>query len=82
MKLNTKKREMKAKLDPLKIMGLIKRVVKIQDIRLGKIKGHICTDMIIKLKENKRNIELFTNKHKVVTMLIHIGNDQGPLENL
>jgi hypothetical protein len=63
-------------------MGLIKRVVKIQDIRLGKIKGHICIDMRIKLKENRRNIELFTNKHKVVTTFIHIGDDQGPLENL
>jgi hypothetical protein len=63
-------------------MGLIKRVVKFQDIILGKIKGHICTDMRIKLKEKRRNIELFTNKHKVITMLIHIGNDQGPSENL
>jgi hypothetical protein len=48
---NIKKREMKAKHDPLRIMGLIKRVVKIQDIKLGKIQGHICIDMKISSKK-------------------------------
>jgi hypothetical protein len=56
--------------------------MKIQNIRLGKIGDHIYTNRRIKLTENRRNIKLFTNKHKVVTTFIHVGNDQGPLESL
>jgi hypothetical protein len=56
--------------------------MKLQDIRLGKIGDHICTNRRIKLRENRRNIELFTNKHKIVTTFIHVGNNQGPLETL
>jgi hypothetical protein len=69
-------------LNTFKIMSLIKREMKFQNIRLGKIGDHICTNRRIKLRENKRNIKLFTNKHKVVTTFIHVSNDQGPLENL
>jgi hypothetical protein len=79
---STKKQETTATLNSIKIMSLIKREMKFQDIRLGKIGDHICTNRRIKLRENKRNIELFTNKHKVVTTFIHGGIDQGPLENL
>jgi hypothetical protein len=63
-------------------MSLIKREMKFQNIRLGKIGDHICTNRRIKLRENRRNIKLFTNEHKVVTTFIHISNDKGPLENL
>jgi len=62
--------------------GLIKREMKFQDIRLGKIGDHICTNRRIKLRENRRNIELFTNKHKIVTTFMHVGNNQGQLETL
>jgi hypothetical protein len=63
-------------------MSLIKREMKFQNIRLGKIGDHKCTNRRIKLRENRRKIKLFTNKHKVVTTFIHISNDKGPLENL
>jgi hypothetical protein len=56
--------------------------MKFQNIRLGKIGDHICTNRRIKLRENRRNIKLFTNKHKVVTKFIHVSNDKGMLENL
>jgi hypothetical protein len=78
----TKNRETRATHNTFKIMSLIKREMKFQNIRLGKIGDHICTHRRIKLKENRRNIKLFTNKHKVVTTFIHVGNDKGPLENL
>jgi hypothetical protein len=73
---STKKRETRATLNTFKIMSLIKREMKFQNIRLGKIGDHICTNRRIKLRENR------TNKHKVVTTFIHVGNDQEPLENL
>jgi hypothetical protein len=79
---STKKQETRATLNTCKIMSLIKREMKSQDIRLGKIGDHICTKRRIKLRGNRRNIELFTNKLKVVTTFIHGANDQGPLENL
>jgi hypothetical protein len=79
---STKKQETRATLNTIKIMSLIKREMKFQDIRLGKIGDHICTNRRIKLRENRRNIELFTNKQKVVTTFTNVGNDQGPLENL
>jgi hypothetical protein len=79
---STKKQETRATLNTIKIMNLIKREMKFQDIRLAKIGDQICTNRRIKLRENRRNIEQFTNKHKVVTTFIHVGNDQGPLENL
>jgi hypothetical protein len=41
--------------------------MKFQNIRLGKIGDHISTNRRIKLRENRRNIKLFTNKHKVDT---------------
>jgi hypothetical protein len=72
----------KGPLNTFKIMSLIKREMKFQNIRLGKIGDRICTNRRIKLRENRRNIKLLTNKHKVVTTFIHVGNDQGPLENL
>jgi hypothetical protein len=72
---STKKWETRATLNTCKIMSLIKREMKSQDIRLGKIGDHICTNRRIKLRGNRRNIELFTNKHKVVTTFIHVGND-------
>jgi hypothetical protein len=78
---STKKQEMRATLNTIKIMSLLKEM-KLQDIRLGKIGDHICTNRRIKLRENRRNIELFTNKHKIVTTFIHVGNNQGPLETL
>jgi hypothetical protein len=78
----TKKWEMRATINTFKIMSLIKREMKFQNIRLGKIGDHICTNRRIKLRENRRKIKLFTNKHKVVITFIHISNDQGPLENL
>jgi hypothetical protein len=75
---HTKKWEMRATLNnAFKIMSLIKREMKFQDIRLGKIGDHICTNRRIKLRENRRNIKLFTNKHKVVTTFIHVSNDKG-----
>jgi hypothetical protein len=76
-----KKRE-RATLNTFKIISLIKREMKFPNIRLGKIGDHICTNKRIKLRENRRNIKLFTNKHKVVTTFIHVSNDKGPLENL
>jgi hypothetical protein len=79
---HTKKREMRATLNTFKIMSLIKREMKFQNIRLGKIGDHICTNRRITLRENRRNIKLFTNKHKVVTTFIHVSNDKGMLENL
>ncbi len=75
-----KKREMRA--NTFKIMSLIKTEMKFQNIRLGKIGDHICTNRRIKLRENRRNIKLFTNKHKVVTTFIHGSSDKGLLENL
>jgi hypothetical protein len=63
-------------------MSLIKRQMKFQNTRLGKIGDHICTNKRIELRENRRNIKLFTNKHKVVTTFINVSNDKGPLENL
>jgi hypothetical protein len=79
---HTKKLEMRATLNTFKIMSLIKREMKFQNIRLGKIGDHISTNRRIKFRENRRNIKLFTNKHKVVTTFIHVSNDKGPLENL
>jgi hypothetical protein len=77
-----RKQEMRATLNTFKIMSLIKRDMKFQKIRLGKIGDHICTNRRIKLRENRRNIKLLTNKHKVVTTFIHVSNDKGLLENL
>jgi hypothetical protein len=79
---STKKQETRATLNTIKFMSLIKREMKFQDIRLGKIGDHICTNRRIELRENRRNIELFTNKHKIVATFIHVGNGQGPLETL
>jgi len=56
--------------------------MKLQNIRLGKVGDHICTNRRIKVRETRRNIKLFTNKHKVVPTFIHASNDKGPLENL
>jgi hypothetical protein len=78
----TKKRETRATLNTFKIMSLIKREMKFQNIRLGKIGDHICTNKGIKLRKNRRNIRLFTNKHKVVPTFIHVSNDKGLLENV
>jgi hypothetical protein len=64
---STKKRETRATLYTFKIMSHIKREMKYQNIRLGKIGDHISTNRRIKLRENRRNIKLFTNKHKVDT---------------
>jgi hypothetical protein len=36
-----------------KVMSLIKREIKFQNIRLGKIGDHICTNKRIKLRENR-----------------------------
>ncbi len=72
---NTKKWETRTTLNTFKIMCLIKREMKFQNIKLGKIGDYIHTNNIIKLKENKKNIRLFTNKHKVVTTFIHVSND-------
>jgi hypothetical protein len=33
-------------------------------------------------RENRRNVELFTNKHKIVATFIHVGNNQELLETL
>jgi hypothetical protein len=63
-------------------MSLIKREMKFQNIKLGKIGDHICTNRRIKLGKYRRNIKLFTNKHKVIITFIHVSNDKGPLENL
>jgi hypothetical protein len=41
----TKKREMRATLNTFKIMSLIKRDMKFQNIRLGKIGDHIHPEM-------------------------------------
>jgi hypothetical protein len=49
----TKKRETRATLNTFYIMSLIKREMKFQNIRLGKIGDHICTNRRIKLRENK-----------------------------
>jgi hypothetical protein len=38
-------------------MSLIKREMKFQNIRLGKIGDHIWTNRKIKLRENRRNIK-------------------------
>jgi hypothetical protein len=78
----TKKGETRATLNTFKIMSLIKREMKNQNSRLGNIGDHISTNRRIKLRENRRNIKLFTNKHKVVTTLIHVSNDKGLLEIL
>jgi hypothetical protein len=68
----TKKWETKATLYTTKIMSLIKRKMRFQDIRLGKIGDHIHTNGRIKLRESRRNIEVFTNKHKIITTFIHV----------
>jgi len=78
----TKKRETRATLNTFYIMSLIKRELKFQNIRLGKNGDHIRTNRRIKVRENRRNIKLLTNKHKVVPAFIHASNDEGPLENL
>jgi hypothetical protein len=69
MKLSnpTKKGETRATLNTFKIMSLFKRKMKIQNSRLGKIGDHSSTNRIMKLRENRRNIKLFTDKHKVIT---------------
>jgi len=77
-----KKRETRAALNTFKIMSLIKRQMKFQNIRLGKIGDHICTNRRIKLRENRRNIKLSTNKHKVVPTFIHASNENILLKNL
>jgi hypothetical protein len=63
---STKKWEMRATLNTIKVMSLIRREMKFQDIRLGKIGDHICINRRMKLRGNRRNI----------------GNNQGPLETL
>jgi hypothetical protein len=62
---STKKRETRATLNTCKIMSLIKREMKSQDIRLGKIGDHICTNRRIKLRGNRRNIEMYDVLHKL-----------------
>jgi DNA-directed RNA polymerase delta subunit len=79
---STKKQETRATLNTIKIMSLIKREMKFQDIRFGKIGDHICTNRRIKLRENRRNIELFTNKQNIVATFIHVGNDKGLFKTL
>jgi DNA-directed RNA polymerase delta subunit len=79
---STKKQETRATLNTIKIMSLIKREMKFQDIGFGKIGDHICTNRRIKLRENRRNIELFTNKQNIVATFIHVGNDQGLFKTL
>jgi DNA-directed RNA polymerase delta subunit len=79
---STKKQETRATLNTIKIMSLIKREMKFQDIRFGKIGHHICNNRRIKLRENRRNIELFTNKQNIVATFIHVGNDQGLFKTL
>jgi hypothetical protein len=59
---NTKKWETRATLRTIKIMSLIKRKMKFQDIILGKIGDHICTNKRINLIENRRNTKYFINK--------------------
>jgi hypothetical protein len=71
----TKKRKTRATLYTFKIRSLIKREMRLKNNRLSKIGGHISTNKRIKLRENRRNIKLFTNKHKVITTFIHVSND-------
>jgi hypothetical protein len=71
----TKKRKTRATLYTFKIRSLIKREMILKNNRLSKIGGHISTNRRIKLRENRRNIKLFTNKHKVITTFIHVSND-------
>jgi hypothetical protein len=78
----TKKQDMRATINTFKIVSLIKREMKFQNIKLGMIGNHICTNRRIKLRKKRRNIKVFTNKPKVVTTFIHVNNDKGPLENL
>jgi hypothetical protein len=49
---STKKGERRATLNTFKIMSLIKREMKIQNSRLGKIGDHTSTNRRIKLREN------------------------------
>jgi hypothetical protein len=60
---STKKQEMRATLNTIKIMSLIKR----DEISGYQIGDHICNNRRIKLRENRRNIELFTYKQKIST---------------
>jgi hypothetical protein len=53
----TKKRETRATLYTFKIMSLIKREMKFQNIRLGKIGDDISTNRRIKLREYRRNMK-------------------------
>jgi len=62
---STKKQETRATLNTCKIMSLIKREMKSQDIRSGKIGDHICTNRRIKLRGNRRNIELLQTNTKL-----------------
>jgi hypothetical protein len=78
----TKKQETRATLYTFKIMSLIKREMRLKNNRLSKIGDLISTNRRIELRENRRNIKLFTNKQKVVTTFIHVSNDKGLLENL
>jgi len=60
----TKKQERRATLYTLKIMSLIKREMKFQNFKLGKIGDHISTNMRIKpwtlvLPYNKRILNSF-----------------------
>jgi hypothetical protein len=48
----TKKWKTRTTLFTTKIVSLIKRKMRFQDFRLGKIGDHICTNWGIKLKEN------------------------------
>jgi hypothetical protein len=44
---------------------------------LGEIGDHRSTNRRMKLKENRRNIKHFADKHKVVSTFIHTSNEKG-----
>jgi hypothetical protein len=78
----TKKGETRATLNTFKITSLFKREMKIQNGKLSKIRDHRSTNRRMKLRENRRNIKHFPDKHKVVSTFIHTGNEKGMSEIL
>jgi hypothetical protein len=49
---------------------------------LGKIGDHKTTNRRMQLRENRRNIKHFVDKHEVVSKFIHTSNEKGTSEIL
>jgi hypothetical protein len=72
----TKKRETRATLYTFKIMSLIKREMKLQNNRLGKIGDHISATRRIKLREYRRNIKQLQTWKQIHTNALYIDKQE------